>query len=168
MRTLVYKRTHHGDPDERGRFGCHDCMGRIRRWSFEAVIGIGGVGPEAQANRIAERVNWVGIGPRRVGRRAGNPVLAFEHFHDFGEEGSLVRDCMPLLVRRMYTANVRATMTFGRQAQEQIDSFLARYLSSPPSRELERSFGGVSHLAGGCRVKWCRRSGRTLASRVCG
>ena len=42
MRTLIYKRTHPGDPDEKGRFGICDCMGRVRAWDFEAVIGVGG------------------------------------------------------------------------------------------------------------------------------
>ena len=39
MRTLIYKRTHPGDPDAKGRFGIYDCMGRVRAWDFEAVIG---------------------------------------------------------------------------------------------------------------------------------
>jgi hypothetical protein len=44
MRTLVYKRTHNGDPDAEGRFGIHDCMGQVRSYGYEAVIGVGGVG----------------------------------------------------------------------------------------------------------------------------
>jgi hypothetical protein len=44
MRTLVYKRTHESDPDERGWFGCRDCLGRVRWLPFEAVIGVGGWG----------------------------------------------------------------------------------------------------------------------------
>lgn len=46
MRTLIYKRTHPGDPDETGRFGIHDCMGKVRSWQFDAVVGEGGIGPE--------------------------------------------------------------------------------------------------------------------------
>src|SRR4051812_45820013 len=47
MRTLVYKRTHSGDPDPKmGVFGNHDCMGEVRAWPFDAVIGIGGVGQQ--------------------------------------------------------------------------------------------------------------------------
>ena len=31
MRTLIYKRTHSGDPDPTsGRFGVRDCMGKVR------------------------------------------------------------------------------------------------------------------------------------------
>ena len=65
MRTLIYKRTHPGDPDRAGRFGIHDCMGRIRRWSFEAVIGVGGVGAGPELHGLAAKVNWIGIGPHK-------------------------------------------------------------------------------------------------------
>jgi hypothetical protein len=35
MRTLIYKRTHSGDPDpETGIFGNHDCEGEVRDWAF--------------------------------------------------------------------------------------------------------------------------------------
>jgi len=30
-RVLVYKRTHHGDPDHYGQFGINDCMGESAR-----------------------------------------------------------------------------------------------------------------------------------------
>ena len=40
MQTLIYKRTHKGDPDKQGRFGIHDCMGRVRSRDFDAVIGM--------------------------------------------------------------------------------------------------------------------------------
>jgi hypothetical protein len=33
MRTLIYKRTHTGDPDANGCFGIYDCMGRVRALS---------------------------------------------------------------------------------------------------------------------------------------
>jgi hypothetical protein len=32
MRTLVYTRTHKGDPDKTGCFGIWDCMGKLRRF----------------------------------------------------------------------------------------------------------------------------------------
>jgi len=48
MRILVYKRTHNGDPDQIGRFGAYDCMGSVRRREFDAVIDVGGIGPEAR------------------------------------------------------------------------------------------------------------------------
>ena len=57
MRVLVYKRTHNGDPDRYGSFGLHDCMRGIRDRGFDAVIGVGDSGSEAQANEIAGQVN---------------------------------------------------------------------------------------------------------------
>ena len=62
MRTLIYKRTHHGDPDATGQFGIHDCMGRGRAWDFEAVIGVGGVGPEPRSQGLDCKVNWIILG----------------------------------------------------------------------------------------------------------
>lgn len=65
MRTLVYRRTHPHDPDERGCFGVEDCMGGVRAWEFDAVIGIGGNGVEAQSHNINGNVHWIGVDARR-------------------------------------------------------------------------------------------------------
>ncbi len=77
MRTLIYKRTHSGDPDHAGWFGVNDCMGRVRAWSFEAVIGVGGTGREARREGIARNLTWVGIG-RPPSRRARLSAAAGE------------------------------------------------------------------------------------------
>src|SRR2546425_11530153 len=62
MRTLIYKRTHSGDPDPTsGLFGVHDCMRRDRARMFDAVIGVGGSGDEPRRSRIAGKLTWVGI-----------------------------------------------------------------------------------------------------------
>src|ERR1019366_6118854 len=66
MNTLVYKRTHTGDPDIAGVFGIHDCMGRVRRWGFEAVIGVGGKSPDPGDEDIALKINWIGINPNKT------------------------------------------------------------------------------------------------------
>jgi len=70
MRTLIYKRTHHGDPDEAGQFGIFDCMDRVRSWNFDAAIGIGGQGAEPRRHELDGKVNWIGIGPRSMSQRA--------------------------------------------------------------------------------------------------
>lgn len=67
MRVLVYKRTHHGDPNTNSCFGVRDCMGSVRSWHFDAVIGVGGIGPEARTNGISGTASWIGIGPHKVG-----------------------------------------------------------------------------------------------------
>ncbi len=60
---LIYKRTHRGDPDSKGVFGIHDCMGSVRSREYDAVIGIGGKQPWGGDEGIALRINWVGINP---------------------------------------------------------------------------------------------------------
>lgn len=81
MRTLIYKRTHPGDPDAEGRFGIHGCMGRVRNRDFEAVIGVGGIGAEPRSHEINGKVTWIGIGPhRRAGDDARAPVITFDRF----------------------------------------------------------------------------------------
>ena len=111
MRTLIYKRTHSGDPDpESGVFGNHDCMGTVKGWRYEAVIGIGGIGPEPKRNRIAGRLTWVGIGPHKVfdnPKNPDSPRVTFDHFWYRGERGPLLDAVYPVFARRMYEKNVR-------------------------------------------------------------
>lgn len=70
QKILVYKRTHRNDPDTRGRFGIEGCMGRVRAFPFDAVIGVGGTSAWPQSEGIARKVNWVG----RYPRKRPNPV----------------------------------------------------------------------------------------------
>jgi len=107
MRVLIYKRTHNGDPDRYGCFGCHDCMGQVRRWDFGAVIGVGGIGPEPQANGIAGKVNWVGNGRRNSARGKRGPRITFELFRDFGTEGPKLRMLAPTLAAQLYDHKAR-------------------------------------------------------------
>jgi hypothetical protein len=96
MRTLIYKRTHHGDPDPAGRFGTYDCMGRVRSWKFDAVIGVGGIGAEPVTHGLAGKVNWIGIGPHRAdapGKRG--PIVTFDHFLFYGAGGPLFAPLAP-------------------------------------------------------------------------
>lgn len=60
-RILVYKRTHNGDPNEIGEFGCNDCMGTVRDWNFDAVIGVGGI--SATSYKMDGKITWIGIHP---------------------------------------------------------------------------------------------------------
>jgi hypothetical protein len=111
---LVYKRTHEGDPDERGRFGLSDCMGRIRRWPFNSVVGVGGNGAEAVRNGIAGRINWVGIGvirtPAQVGWRG--PIISFSFFLYLGSRGEDLDIVAPALAKRMYSVKARSVTHF--------------------------------------------------------
>ena len=96
MRTLIYKRTHHGDPDVTGQFGICDCMGSVRRWDFDAVIGVGGVGPEPRRYGLDGKVNWIGIGPHKkaaAGKRG--PIVSFDHFIFTALTDRTSRSCEP-------------------------------------------------------------------------
>jgi hypothetical protein len=111
MRTLIYKRTHSGDPDPKtGVFGNHDCMGEVRDWPFDAVIGVGGVGQEPQSHHIAGKLTWIGIGPQAIDHTGRGPRLIFHHFWYRGEDGPLLQTNYPALASRMYDKNVRVLM----------------------------------------------------------
>lgn len=136
MRTLIYKRTHTGDPDPEGRFGIHGCMGRVRTWGFEAVIGIGGIGPEPERNELARKVNWIGIGPRRTGAidKRGFPVIAFEHFKLLESDGRELRELAPRLTDRIYSKNVRVIMDdLDEQERAEVERVLDLARDAPPS-----------------------------------
>ena len=111
MRTLIYKRTHPGDPDAKGRFGIHDCMGQVRSWDFKAVIGVGGISAEPESHGLDRKVNWIGIGPSTwpaPGKRG--PLVTFEHFRLYDADGPSFQKLAPQLAHRMYSKNVRVLM----------------------------------------------------------
>src|SRR5688500_9566396 len=120
MRVLVYKRTHNGDPDGDGCFGAYDCMGNVREREFDAVLGVVGIDPEAQAGGIDGQVNWIGIGPHKQhvrGKRG--PVVLFDHFLDFGTDGPDFREMAPQLAARMYGDNVRSILDGMSDAEQE-------------------------------------------------
>ncbi len=139
MRTLIYKRTHHGDPDAQGRFGIHGCMGRVRTWAFEAVIGVGGKRPWPEWEKLAGKVNWIGIGPHWTGLtdKRGFPVVVFEHFTLFGGDGTggpKLAKVAPQLASRIYSTNVRVLMDdLDEVERAEVDAILARARNAPPS-----------------------------------
>lgn len=127
MKILVYKRTHPGDPDESGVFGVEDCMGRVRDYDYDAIIGIGGIGAEARSHGLDGRLNWVGIGPTRMPRRAGERGgrVKFKHFVLLESAGGQLMHGFPLLARRMYEGRARYMKTFGEAETKEIKQLLA-------------------------------------------
>lgn len=112
MKTLLYKRTHKGDPDDSGVFGVNDCMGKVRGWGFDAVIGVGGSRPDRGHEDIARKVNWIGIGPHELGATAKGPCLGFDFFHRFDEAGPALEERAPDLFRYMFVEkHVRAVLS---------------------------------------------------------
>jgi hypothetical protein len=105
MNTLIYKRTHRGDPDKSGVFGIHDCMGPVRRWNFDSVVGVGGSRPWPGHEGIANRINWIGITPDKTksrNREWRGPRVRFERFVLYDEKGPQLKRLAPKLFKYMY------------------------------------------------------------------
>ncbi len=138
MRTLIYKRTHEGDPHPHtGVFGNKDCMGSLRGWEFDAVIGVGGIKPWLGYEGIARRLTWVGIGARKfLTRKPSHPLVMFDHFLYLGKDGQPLEEIAPALASRMYDKNVRQITSCSLTPEEQFDveRILALAINSPPSR----------------------------------
>jgi hypothetical protein len=163
MRTLIYKRTHSGDPDPKtGVFGCNNCMKTVRGWGFDAVIGIGGTGREPVCEGIAGKLTWIGIGkhetindPSRSFVTPSCPLVTFDHFLYYGEQGPLLRNIAPVLANRMlYDNNVRKLMdSLSREEQREVEKILGLAMDAPPSCHLtKRDFRDTSAK---CRPKSC-------------
>jgi hypothetical protein len=108
LEILVYKRTHTGDPCDNGIFGERTCMGTVRDWEYDAVIGIGGKHPWPEDRGIALKVNWIGISPVRLpnpnygATDRGKSWVAFDRFCLLDEQGPSLQKIAPLLYNHMY------------------------------------------------------------------
>jgi len=142
MNTLIYKRTHRGDPNESGVFGCHNCMGRIRRWNFDAVIGVGGKRPWPKDMDIACKINWIGIGASRNFTELPNqehPVVTFKHFCLYEERGlELKSEAFNLYEYMFVKQNVRAVLSQSLDHDDLIQRDISKILmlaeGCPPSK----------------------------------
>jgi hypothetical protein len=139
MRTLIYKRTHCGDPDPKtGVFGNNNCMKQVRGWSFDAVIGVGGIGREPQKNCIAKKLTWVGIGPQKTsGQRY--LLVTFDHFLYYGDQGPLLEDLAPKLAKHIYSGNVRVILnpnSLSADEHIEVEQILNLARNKPSSRQL--------------------------------
>ena len=147
LNALVYKRTHRGDPDKSGIFGIHDCMGRVRRWSFDAAIGVGGKSPWRMDEDIALKINWIGIGPIRKTEVPGlkGPHVEFEFFVLLEEDGPDVylKKCAPRLFKYMFEdQQVRFVMSRGLpdQMQREVQEILRWAAENLHPRNPSRGF----------------------------
>ena len=129
--TLIYKRTHRGDPDDSDVFGAHDCMGPVRDWNFDAVIGIGGSRPWSGHEAIANRINWIGIRP--VKTKARNPkwrgsLVKFERVRRYKDDiGPMLKKRAPKLFKYMFEdQHVRVVMSpsLSNKMQDEIQKIL--------------------------------------------
>ncbi|MCK7460151.1 hypothetical protein [Idiomarina aminovorans] len=112
MRILTYKRTHTGDPDNRGVFGINDCMGTVRNRVFDAVVGIGSETPWPDASEIAGKVTWVGVGPYRMhSSMHRGDLVAFEQFVLLDDQGPSFEQLAPKLSKRFYEGGARSILS---------------------------------------------------------
>lgn len=161
MRTLIYKRTHSGDPDSKtGVFGCNNCMKSVRGWGFDSVIGIGGTGREPVREGIAEKVTWIGIGKNETISDASRPfvtpscpLVTFDHFLYYGEQGPLLKNIAPALASRiLYDNNVRTLMdSLSNEEQREVKKILDLATDAPPSHHLTKQ--RLRDTSGKCRPK---------------
>lgn len=110
MKILIYKRTHRGDPDERGIFGVEDCMGHIRNYDYKAVIGVGAKYPLKGNEDLKFKINWVGLCPKQeqsINRRGH--FIIFRYFKLYEEEGKDMEIFYPNLL--VYMRNKRWDMS---------------------------------------------------------
>ena len=131
-RVLVYKRTHNGDPDKNGCFGCNDCMKSFR----------------------AREINWIGVGPHKFPAtdRKG-PLVTFDHFYDCSKDALDFKTLAPNLAKRMYRNNVRSLVHgFTSQELAEVNKIVRLALKSPPSRS-KLSSGADACTAVRCEPK---------------
>jgi hypothetical protein len=114
-------------------------MGRVRASSFDAVIGVGGIGGRAQANGISRKINWIGIGPSKLDKLGkGRPEVTFDHFLDYGTSGPDFCVVAPTLAKRIYGRNVRVLLS-GMTAAEHAEAMKIVQRASHSSPSLKRS-----------------------------
>ena len=137
MKVLIYKRTHKGDPDNNGVFGNQDCMGKIRNWDYDAVIGIGGNAPWKEDADIKHKINWIGLDPKKINspNKRGD-VVVFSHFELYEETGVNIHETFPNLFEYMYGTRKRFDMSsdIPEEVFEEVKQILDSIKNSPSSK----------------------------------
>lgn len=139
---LIYKRTHKGDPDSQGIFGINNCMGQVRNWNFDAVIGMGGKSSYKGDEGIKEKVNWIGIGASKNTVLGKPPIIIFKKFCLFEEHGCLVQDIAPNLYKYMYTdyhIRVVKSTSLDQTMYEEVLKILELANKCPASKGIENT-----------------------------
>lgn len=157
MITLVYKMTHAGDPDpDLGCWGVKDCMGHVRGFNFDAVIGIGGRSWWTNQTNRAGEIIWIGIGPQKSGQGQRGPKLGFAHFRPFDEGELPLREIAPKLVKAIHKCRFKL-YGFSQIEQQEIERILelakeAKPSMSLPTKAIQSQVDGKK-----CCRKVCRR-----------
>ena len=116
-------------------------MGSVRSHTFDAVIGVGGIGSQARAQGIAGKLTWIGIGTHKKSSNGNRgPQVTFDHFILFEEKGKKLHTIAPILARRMCSRNgARRLFTdkFNQVEQREIGRILNMAKTAPPSAGME-------------------------------
>lgn len=178
MRILTYKRTHTGDPDFNGHFGINGCMGRVRNFTFDAVIGVGGIGHEPKSYGIDGKINWIGFKPRKRKNLTGDGVIVkFKKFVLFEHLGPVLNKVAPNLAHRMYQGGVRFILTgYSKEEKEDAENIIRWLLkqSQVKPRQFKISRGRVSCVKKcrpiirlpKCRKTTCRKTNNQILSQA--
>lgn len=159
---LIYKRTHDGDPDTSGCFGIEDCMGRVRSFGFDGVIGVGGVSAWPVSQGLDRKINWLGRHPQPVPSpkpRARAPALQFNasDFALFEHFGPQLFSLSPALARHVYGSRLRYFVVApGDAFYADACNIITALLSASPNPKQRRY---KSSAKKGCRpnhIKACR------------
>jgi hypothetical protein len=143
---FVYVMTHPGDPDERGCWGCEDCMGMKRWYEYDAVIGVGGLG--ASAHGFAGQLKWIGIGPHKTDVGERGPEVTFDHFwYDSGTEMLEVHEMAPKLAEHIRRAP-RGFMNLTRDEHAEGEKLLELAKKAPPSSARGKHSAGYDQVNG--------------------
>lgn len=161
MRILIYKRTHIGDPDTRRLFGHEGCMGRIRGFTFDAIIGVGGISDWPTQQGIARKINWVGRRPKKLPNPVDSrgPLVSFtpKNFRLFEHQGPLLADEAPLLAKRVFGSRARFVfLSLTLSEQKEAQHLLRKIFDFRQFDHLQLT----KHAAGRCATV-CRKPLRT-------
>lgn len=161
MATLIYKMTHSGDPDsDLGCWGVSDCMGQVRGYDFDAVIGIGGRSWWPNETSRAGEIVWVGLGPQQMpGRGKRGPEVRFAHFRYFLEGEQMLSEIAPKLDQSMQNRRIRL-YGFSRIEEQEIEHILALAMKTGPSATFSTEATKTQADGKECRLKPHRRQAR--------
>jgi len=112
-------------------------MGRLRRCAFDAVIGVGGISVWSRDRGISRKVNWIGIGPSKEPLPRGRgPLVTFDHFVLFEEEGADFQVIAPTLAGRLYVSTAARFLfsdNFSEREKAEVRRILRLADAAPPS-----------------------------------
>ncbi|MEQ1904820.1 MAG: hypothetical protein ABL888_11595 [Pirellulaceae bacterium] len=100
-------------------------------------MGIGGIGSNPVRAGIAKRINWIGIGPHKVGNgEDGFPILGFEQFIKWEDKGRNFSKLAPKLAKRMYSGYGVRYLMLDSESNTEINKVLKLASKAGPSRAL--------------------------------